>query len=170
MIGRGNRSTRRKPAPVPLCPPILPHTFRSFVSPIKTLMQASPHECYTSCPSHPPWLDHSNYTSMRRRAQVMKLLTHYAVGVRRHAYCSWRPSRIVSFVWKRSDGVRFRQNWIRKVGAHIGGRREGTRESTEVHDIWTLFFSGLRRCFDRSVTYFWIAGKIMIGVLILKLF
>jgi hypothetical protein len=25
MIGRGNRSTRRKPAPVPLCPPHKPH-------------------------------------------------------------------------------------------------------------------------------------------------
>jgi hypothetical protein len=26
MIGRGNESTRRKPAPVPLCPPQTPHT------------------------------------------------------------------------------------------------------------------------------------------------
>jgi hypothetical protein len=25
MIGRGNRNTRRKPAPVPLCPPHTPH-------------------------------------------------------------------------------------------------------------------------------------------------
>jgi hypothetical protein len=25
MIGRGNRSTRRKPTPVPLCPPQTPH-------------------------------------------------------------------------------------------------------------------------------------------------
>jgi hypothetical protein len=25
IIGRGNRSTRRKPAPVPLCPPQTPH-------------------------------------------------------------------------------------------------------------------------------------------------
>jgi hypothetical protein len=24
-IGRGNRSTRRKPAPAPLCPPQIPH-------------------------------------------------------------------------------------------------------------------------------------------------
>jgi hypothetical protein len=24
-IGRGNRSTQRKPAPVPLCPPRIPH-------------------------------------------------------------------------------------------------------------------------------------------------
>jgi hypothetical protein len=28
MNGRGNRSTRRKPAPVPLCPPQTPHAAR----------------------------------------------------------------------------------------------------------------------------------------------
>jgi hypothetical protein len=28
MIGRGNRSARRKPAPVPLCPPQTPHAGR----------------------------------------------------------------------------------------------------------------------------------------------
>jgi hypothetical protein len=29
MIGRGNRSTRRKPAPVSLCPPQTPHATRT---------------------------------------------------------------------------------------------------------------------------------------------
>jgi hypothetical protein len=29
MIGRGNRSTRRKPAPVPVCPPQTPHAART---------------------------------------------------------------------------------------------------------------------------------------------
>jgi hypothetical protein len=29
MIARGNRSTRRKPAPVPLCPPQTPHAART---------------------------------------------------------------------------------------------------------------------------------------------
>jgi hypothetical protein len=29
MIGRGNRSTRRKAAPVPLCPPQTPHAART---------------------------------------------------------------------------------------------------------------------------------------------
>jgi hypothetical protein len=29
MIGRGNRSTRRKPAPVPLCPSQTPHAART---------------------------------------------------------------------------------------------------------------------------------------------
>jgi hypothetical protein len=27
MIGKGNRSTTRKPVPVPLCPPQIPHVF-----------------------------------------------------------------------------------------------------------------------------------------------
>jgi hypothetical protein len=31
------------------------------------------------CPSHPPWLDHSNYTW--RRVQVMKLFGRYAVWI-----------------------------------------------------------------------------------------
>jgi hypothetical protein len=29
IIGRGTRSTRRKPAPVPLCPPQTPHAVRT---------------------------------------------------------------------------------------------------------------------------------------------
>jgi hypothetical protein len=29
MIGRGNRSTRRKPASLPLCPPQTPHAVRT---------------------------------------------------------------------------------------------------------------------------------------------
>jgi hypothetical protein len=29
MIGRGNRSTRRKPTPVPFCPPQTPHATRT---------------------------------------------------------------------------------------------------------------------------------------------
>jgi hypothetical protein len=29
MIGRGNQSTRGKPAPVPLCPPQIPHAART---------------------------------------------------------------------------------------------------------------------------------------------
>jgi hypothetical protein len=29
MIGRGTRNTRRKPAPVPLCPPQTPHAART---------------------------------------------------------------------------------------------------------------------------------------------
>jgi hypothetical protein len=28
VIGRGNRSTQRKPVPVPLCPPQIPHAAR----------------------------------------------------------------------------------------------------------------------------------------------
>jgi hypothetical protein len=37
-----------------------------------TCIPSLPHSCYVPCPSHPPWLDHSNY--IWRRVQVMKLL------------------------------------------------------------------------------------------------
>jgi hypothetical protein len=40
--------------------------------PICYMHSASTHSCYMPCPSHPPSLDHSNYTW--RRVQVMKLL------------------------------------------------------------------------------------------------
>jgi hypothetical protein len=36
------------------------------------ILCSPPHSCYMPCPSHPPWLDNSNYTW--RRVQVMKLL------------------------------------------------------------------------------------------------
>jgi hypothetical protein len=42
--------------------------------PLKCYMHSSsPHSCYMPCPSHPSWLDHSNYTW--RSVQVMRLLT-----------------------------------------------------------------------------------------------
>jgi hypothetical protein len=40
--------------------------------PISYIYSSSPHSCYMPCLSHPPWLDHSNYTW--RSVQVMKLL------------------------------------------------------------------------------------------------
>jgi hypothetical protein len=41
-----------------------------------------PHSCYMTYPSHPPWLDHSNYTW--RRLQVMKLLIMQFSRTSRH--------------------------------------------------------------------------------------
>jgi hypothetical protein len=38
MIGRGNRSTRRKPAPAPLCPP---HMTRPEFEPVPPQLEAS---------------------------------------------------------------------------------------------------------------------------------
>jgi hypothetical protein len=32
-IGRGNRSTRRKPAPAQLCPPQIPHDYHTILAP-----------------------------------------------------------------------------------------------------------------------------------------
>jgi hypothetical protein len=44
---------------------LISHQYPIFIS-------LFPHSCYMPCPSHPPWLDHSNY--IWRRVQVMKLL------------------------------------------------------------------------------------------------
>jgi hypothetical protein len=42
MIGRGNRSTRRKPAPVPLCPPQIPHAARMRTRAAEAMELCSP--------------------------------------------------------------------------------------------------------------------------------
>jgi hypothetical protein len=41
--------------------------------PISCMHSSSPHSCYMPCPSHPPWVDHSNYTW--QGIQVTKFLT-----------------------------------------------------------------------------------------------
>jgi hypothetical protein len=46
--------------------------FPSGFPSISYMHSSSPHSCHVPCLSHPPWLDHSNYTW--RRVQVMKLL------------------------------------------------------------------------------------------------
>jgi hypothetical protein len=38
-IGRGNRSTRRKPAPVPLCPPQIPYDLTWALTPITAVAE-----------------------------------------------------------------------------------------------------------------------------------
>jgi hypothetical protein len=50
--------------------------------PISYMHSSSPHSCYMPCSSHPPWLDHSNYTW--RRVQVMKLLIMQFSPASRH--------------------------------------------------------------------------------------
>jgi hypothetical protein len=47
-------------------------SFLLAFSPIPYIYSSSPHSYYTPSPSHPPWLDHSNYTW--GRVQVIKLL------------------------------------------------------------------------------------------------
>jgi hypothetical protein len=46
--------------------------FPSGLPPKPYMHSSSPHACHMPCPSHCPWLDHSNY--IWRRVQVMKLL------------------------------------------------------------------------------------------------
>jgi hypothetical protein len=41
--------------------------------PISYMHSSSPHSCYMTCPSHPPWLGHSNYAcSIKRRSGFWK--------------------------------------------------------------------------------------------------
>jgi hypothetical protein len=47
-------------------------TFLLAFPPISYMHSSLHHACYIFCPSHPPWLDHSN--TIWRRVQVMKLL------------------------------------------------------------------------------------------------
>jgi hypothetical protein len=50
-------------------------------------MPLLPHSCYMSCASHPPSLDHSNYTW--RRVQAMKLLIMQFSPVSCHFNSIW---------------------------------------------------------------------------------
>jgi hypothetical protein len=43
---------------------------------------SSLHSCYMPCPSHPPWLDHFNYTWLR--VQITKLLIMQFSPTSRH--------------------------------------------------------------------------------------
>jgi hypothetical protein len=67
-IGRGNRSTRRKPAPVPLCPPQIPHDLgsnpgRRDGKPATNRLSCGTalHSVRVSQPSQPPYFDHFHY-------------------------------------------------------------------------------------------------------------
>jgi hypothetical protein len=62
MIGRGNRSTRRKPVPVPLCPPQTPHAARTRTrvaaigsQQLTAWVTARPICIYTLCPEKLCW-------------------------------------------------------------------------------------------------------------------
>jgi hypothetical protein len=66
-------------------------SFLLAFSPIFYMHSSDPHSCYMSSPSHPSWLDYSNYTW--RRVQVMKLLqslpyTIWSYGI------SWTSKRL----------------------------------------------------------------------------
>jgi hypothetical protein len=50
--------------------------FPSGFPPISYMHSPSPHSCYMPGPSHPSWLDHSNYTLWR--VQVMKLTMQFS--------------------------------------------------------------------------------------------
>jgi hypothetical protein len=63
-------------------------SFLPAFAPKSYIQSSSPHACYVNCPSHPPWLDYSNYTW--RRVKVMKLLIMQFSQTSRH-FISLRP-------------------------------------------------------------------------------
>jgi hypothetical protein len=56
MIGRGNRSTRRKPASMPICPPQTPHAARK-----RTRVAAVGNQRLTACATARPFHKSSSY-------------------------------------------------------------------------------------------------------------
>jgi hypothetical protein len=66
MIGRGNRSTRRKPAPVPLCPPQTLHAART-----RTRAAAVGNQRLTAWATARPW-SRPNYLEWYLRSRTVK--------------------------------------------------------------------------------------------------
>jgi hypothetical protein len=62
-------------------------SFLPAFPPIFYMHASSSHSCYMPCPSHPPWLDHSNYTG--RRVKVTKLLIMQFSPTSRHFISLW---------------------------------------------------------------------------------
>jgi hypothetical protein len=52
--------------------------------PISYMHSSSPHSCYMPCPSHPPWLNHSNYIWRRVDVSRIKFNENRFIG-------SWVP-------------------------------------------------------------------------------
>jgi hypothetical protein len=80
MIGKGNRSTRKKPSPVPLCPPKTPHACpdanpgRRGVTPATNRLSYGTASC--SCYSH---LDHRASAKRFVSLQILNLIQ--SVGI-----------------------------------------------------------------------------------------
>jgi hypothetical protein len=55
-----------------------------------------PHSCYMPRPSHPSWLDYSNYTW--RRVQVMKFLIMQCSPTSRHFIPLWSKYQVASVI------------------------------------------------------------------------
>jgi hypothetical protein len=77
MIGRGNRSTRRKPAPVPLCPTQTPHAART-----RTRAAAVGSQRLTAELRHGQVCDDAEtYGFLRRFEFLTKFVTFFFFGI-----------------------------------------------------------------------------------------
>jgi hypothetical protein len=68
------------------------------------------HGYHSPCPTHPPWFDHSNYTS--RGAQLMKLISSFPptscrfIPVRPKYFSHYKETSLISFI-KQIDHMKF---------------------------------------------------------------
>jgi hypothetical protein len=109
MIGRGNRSIRRKPAPVPLCPPQTPHAARTRTRAATVGSQRLTAElrhglrCCTEISRLPVMMElytHSSmacwlFNQMRRRRNISVYTFHGYSGIVRQLGPRPLPSRSV---------------------------------------------------------------------------
>jgi hypothetical protein len=97
--------------------------------------------CYITCPSHPPWLDHSNYTW--RRVQVMKVLIMQFSTISSPLFPNVLHSKLFSNVFSQCSSFNAR--------GEVPHQYKTTRKITVLYILICTFLD--RRCEDKS---FWI--------------
>jgi hypothetical protein len=86
-----------------------------------------PHACYLPCPSHPPWLDHSNYVWEEYKLWSSSLCNlpsfHLSSDqIFSSAPCSQTPSVCVQYTPKKSKNTLNSRNWQPFKRSHRGRR------------------------------------------------
>jgi hypothetical protein len=67
--------------------------------PISYMHFSSPHLCYMSCPSHPPWLDHSNYTWRRVHDYGVKNVCYFDLELDLNGLQFTRSTCLICSLW-----------------------------------------------------------------------
>jgi hypothetical protein len=109
MIGRGNRSTRRKPAPVPLCQPHTPHAARTrsraaAVGSQRLTAWATARPCMDLCCLQFDKVRGFHYTTLPCRPKPVesfsKLVGTESLHKHNRSFINWRPVIIIAWFQK----------------------------------------------------------------------
>jgi hypothetical protein len=92
-----------------------------------------PHSCYMPCPSHPPWLYHSNYTW--RKVQVMKFLITQFSPTSYHFISLW--SKYSRYPVLKPEGHKC-SNWSPPAPMHCWQRHSRDRYDISLEDTTPL--------------------------------